>query len=259
MSLCACYSLSLFFFFLTIAASRYLRSALVSIGSLATDITRRLDYTYYNLLEKITSLNTTITSFQGLADSTSAMFNDFEREVTNMNQEIRKQSGELGGFKPQLEKIEDLERRMKGSRERAEELETRLETMRTEIDRWEKKEAEWQTRIGRRLRILWGVMATIVLALVIAVVMQNWSHLGLASSGVQDTLANQSRVLLHSWDSGGTLPGLGNPREKSIRSRHSSSTAHHQANWQLTSGPTRSQNVGASPTDIDPLRALDEL
>lgn len=170
----------------------------MSIGSLATDITRRLDYTYYNLLEKITSLNTTITSFQGLADSTSAMFNDFEQEVTNMNQEIRRQAGELRGFKPQLEKIEDLERRMKGSRERAEALETRLETMRSEIDRWEKTEAEWQTRVGRRLRILWGVMATAMLALIIAVVMQNWSQLGLPSSGMQVTVANQSRVLLQS-------------------------------------------------------------
>ena len=46
-------------------------SALLSIGTLATEITRRLDYTYYSLLEKITALNTTITSFQGLADSTS--------------------------------------------------------------------------------------------------------------------------------------------------------------------------------------------
>lgn len=183
---------------LTTVAPRYLRSALVSIGSLATDITRRLDYTYYNLLEKITSLNTTITSFQGLADSTSAMFNDFEQEVTNMNQEIRRQAGELRGFKPQLEKIEDLERRMKGSRERAEALETRLETMRSEIDRWEKTEAEWQTRVGRRLRILWGVMATAMLALIIAVVMQNWSQLGLPSSGMQVTVANQSRVLLQS-------------------------------------------------------------
>ncbi|KAI9927320.1 hypothetical protein MW887_003707 [Aspergillus wentii] len=87
----------------------YLRSALSSIGTLATDITRRLDYTYYNLLEKITALNSTISSFQELSDSTSALFDGFEREVTGLDQEIRKQIGELKGFQPQIQKIESLE------------------------------------------------------------------------------------------------------------------------------------------------------
>lgn len=187
------------------------------------------------------------------------MFNDFEREVTNMNQEVRKQATELDGFKPQLEKIEAFEQRMKGSKERAEALETRLENMRTEIDRWEKKEVEWQSRIGRRLRILWGVMATAVLALLIAFVVQNWPHLGFSNLGAQATLTNHSNPLLQHWDSRGILPGLRSQKNNPIWSRHSLGTvAHHPTNWQ-SSGPTRSQNIGASPTDNDPLRAFDEI
>ena len=187
------------------------------------------------------------------------MFNDFEREVTNMNQDIRKQAAELDGFKPQLEKIEAFEQRMKGSKERAGALETRLENMRNEIDRWEKKEVEWQTRTGRRLRILWGVMATAALALLIAIMVQNWPHLSFPNLGTQATLTNHSNPLLEKWDSRGILPGLRSHQNNPMWSRHSSgAVAHPQTNWHL-SGPARSQHMGVSPTDNDPLRAFDEI
>lgn len=220
---------------------RYLRSALVSIGSLATDITRRLDYTYYNLLEKITALNTTITSFQGLADSTTEIYNEFDREVASMDQEIRRQVGELQEFQPQLEEIGVLEDRMKRSRQRAEALEGRLEMMRKDIDRWEKRETAWQTRIGRRLRTLWGVVGTAVLAVVVTVVVQNWPVLGSSSeAGAQSTtLANGSSR---------AIPHLSGRNDVPKWSRHSNPHP----------GPT-SQNAGASPTDSDPLRVFDEI
>ncbi|PWY65291.1 hypothetical protein BO94DRAFT_340486, partial [Aspergillus sclerotioniger CBS 115572] len=83
----------------------FLRSALSLIGTLATDITRRLDYTYYNLLEKLAALNSTIASFQELSNSTTALFDDFQRETSGLDQEIRKQVGELKEFQPQLERI----------------------------------------------------------------------------------------------------------------------------------------------------------
>lgn len=176
-----------------------------------------------------------------------------------MNQEVRKQATELDGFKPQLEKIEAFEQRMKGNKERAEALETRLENMRTEIDRWEKKETEWQTRIGRRLRILWGVMATAALAILIAFVVQNWPHLGFPNLGTQATVANHSNPLLQQWDSRGILPGLRSRENSPIWSRHpSGAVAHHQPNWQST-GSARSQAMDASPTDHDPLKAFDKI
>ncbi|KAJ6140730.1 hypothetical protein N7497_011623 [Penicillium chrysogenum] len=152
----------------------YLRSALTSIGTLATDVTRRLDYTYYNLLEKITALNSTISSFQDLSDSASTLLNDFEHETADLDQDIRKQLNDLKGFEPQIQKADALEQRMKAGRQRVEELGKRLETVRHEIDNWEQRETEWQTRTSRRLRIFWGIVISALLVLVLALVLQNW-------------------------------------------------------------------------------------
>jgi hypothetical protein len=154
--------------------SRCLRSALTSIGTLATDVTRRLDYTYYNLLEKITALNSTISSFQELSDSASTLLNDFEHETAGLDQDIRKQLNDLKGFEPQIQKADALEQRMKAGRQRVEELGRRLETVRHEIDSWEQREIEWQTRTSRRLRIFWGIFISALLVLVLALVLQNW-------------------------------------------------------------------------------------
>ena len=154
-----------------LTGARYLRSALTSIGTLATDATRRLDYTYYNLLEKITALNSTISSFQELSDSASTLLNDFERETTGLDQDIRKQINDLQGFQPQLEKADALEQRMKAGQQRVEELGKRLETVRHEIDSWERRETEWQTKTTRRLRI-WGIVLGAVVVLVLALALQ---------------------------------------------------------------------------------------
>ncbi|ODM15937.1 hypothetical protein SI65_08778 [Aspergillus cristatus] len=225
-------------------AEEYLRSALVSIGTLATDITRRLDYTYYNLLEKITALNTTISSFQGLADSTSTIFNEFEREIAGMYQEINRQVGELGEFQPQLEKIEALEERMKRNKEKAEALEGRLEKMKDEVSRWEKKEVEWQSRVNRRLRIFWSVVVTATLALVIAVVVQNWPLIDSSSQALLQTTSLDNRtseIPLHR-DSTAAIPRMNGQKSKpNLDDRQTASAA------------------GASPTEADPLRVFDEL
>lgn len=179
------------------------------------------------------------------------MFNDFEREVASMDQEIRKQVGDLKEFQPQLEKIKALEERMKLSRERAEALEGRLENMRGDIDRWEKREAEWQTRVSRRLRILWGVVVTAMLALVIAMVFQNWpvvDPFAKPDMKLQATEANQSSTFLREM-------GLNGQKDRPIRPRCSSEPAHHRSTWQSAS----TGSVDTPSTNPDPLRVFDEL
>ncbi|KAJ5162478.1 hypothetical protein N7492_007870 [Penicillium capsulatum] len=155
----------------------YLRSALASIGSLATDVTRRLDYTYYNLLEKITALNSTIGLFQELSESAATLLTDFEQEIAGLDQEVRKQIHDLKGFEPQIQKADALEARMRAGRQRVEELGKRLETVRGDIDRWERRESDWQSRVSRRLRIFWTIVGSALLVLVLGLVLQNWPTL----------------------------------------------------------------------------------
>lgn len=218
---------------------RYLRSALKSTGTLATDITRRLDYTYYNLLEKITALNSTISSFQDLSESASTLLSDFERETADLDQNIRKQINDLHGFTSQTEQATALERRMKAGQRRVEELGKRLESVQQEIDSWEQRETEWQTRTTRRLRI-WGIGLGAVVTLVLALILQQnqmdrasfrapqldgwtaWDHVSPVKSGS---------------DAGPTLPSILADRRESLA------------------------KAGPSPTSTtyDPLRILDEL
>ncbi|KAL4733946.1 hypothetical protein BDV11DRAFT_199187 [Aspergillus similis] len=153
---------------------QYLRSALFAVGTLATDITRRLDYTYYGLLEKIAALTMTIVSLQELSDTTSKLFDDFQQETTGLEQDIRKQIGDLHEFQPQVQKIEALEERMRASKTRAKALGNRLDAMRSEIERWDKREMEWQMRTNKRLRIFWGIITSVILAAMIAIILQHW-------------------------------------------------------------------------------------
>ncbi|RAK74933.1 uncharacterized protein BO72DRAFT_383524 [Aspergillus fijiensis CBS 313.89] len=174
----------------------YLRSALSLIGILATDITRRLDYTYYNLLENVAALNATVSSFQELLSSTSSLFVDFQRETSSLDQEIRKQVGELQEFQPQIRKIEALEDRMKIGRTKAQKLNDRLENMRNEIDRWEKKEMEWQDRVNRRLRMFWTFAVAGVLAVLLAIATQDRSMI--TSSAISNNMRAGTATLDHS-------------------------------------------------------------
>lgn len=238
----------------------FLRSALSFIGTLATDITRRLDYTYYNLLEKIAALNSTMSSFQELSDSTSTLFADFEHETKNLEQDIRKQLVELKGFEPQIQKVESLEERMRVGRTRASALSDRLEAMRAEIDHWEKREMEFQTRVNRRLRIFWAVVIVVVLTAAIVLVIQNWSTA--KSSGAEiltgaAVLANgSSHMILQGIKSQSHTFVPNDPEERSFRR-----PTDHSPEICSSAIPTTTPDLSlkAMPTTQDSLQIFDEL
>lgn len=238
-------------------ASRYLRSALASIGTLATDVTRRLDYTYYNLLEKITALNSTIGLFQELSDSASTLLTDFEQETAGLDQEVRKQIQDLQGFEPQIQKADGLEERMKAGRQRVEELGKRLEKVRCDIDRWERRESEWQSRISRRLRIFWTIVGSALLVLVLALVLQNWPHAPTEKLPPVTEIVNHSSLDAHPSDTWGPVLGLRQGESVSGSSWYPSSLEDRRQSLKHAS-PTITGSE-TTPTPHDPLRVLDEL
>ena len=229
-----------------------------SIGTLATDITRRLDYTYYNLLEKLTALTSTIASFRELSTSTSALFGDFEREATGLDKEIRKQIGDLNGLQPQIQKVESLEERMRAGKRKADELGDRLQRMRSEIEGWEKREAEWQARVGRRLRIFWAIIACSILVLLVAVAAQKL----LMPKGpdrdalAQSTLGNHSDSFLRNSEAGKPDLDAGGRED---RHGYPSGLAYRHATCQDDNAQFTGGQHGAFHTGQDPLRMLDEL
>ncbi|KAL5333599.1 hypothetical protein BJX70DRAFT_380474 [Aspergillus crustosus] len=241
--------------------NRYLRSALSVIGTLATDITRRLDYTYYGLLEKIAALNVTIASFQELSDSASKLFDDFQRETTGLEQDIWKQIGDLHDFQPQLQRIEALEERMRASKTRAKDLGNRLEAMRNEIERWDKREIEWQTRTNQRLRIFWGLVITAILAILVAIVLQHWP-----SDEAPPGFRTIPRAL--------KIPSI--PSRNPLPKQHDGFSGYIEQEYAWPADPSSLAYIGTpttttdrttlsgsdsatNPADYDPLRILDEI
>lgn len=233
---------------------RHLRGALSSMGQLATDTTRRLDYTYYNLLEKIASLNSTVGSLYELSTSIKMLKQDFDRETTELDQEIRRQLGEFKGFEAQMQKIDALEERMKAGRKKAQELNDRLDAVRKSIAGWEKRETDWQARTSRNLRILWMVVATSLLVLVVAVVLQNTHILDRSGSASSpDQLRTRSGAVIRAGrvqDPFTECEGLSR-----VSQRRPPSTS-----LSIGGAPTtRRGSDGMTPPEPNPLSRFDEL
>lgn len=240
---------------------RYLRSALSSIGSQATEVTRRLDYTYYNLLEKITALNSTIGSFQDLSESASTLLGDFERETAGLDQEVRKQINDLKGFEPQIHKADALEERMKRGGKRVEDLGSRLDAVRGQIDSWERRESEWQSRVSRRLRIFWAAIGSAFLVLVLAMVIQNWPAIVAGEKPSLPTEAtNQSSIgASYRTDIWESTIAVEDDSEVGP-SRYPSSLEDRLRSLQASSVTVSTTRAGpVAATTEDPFRVLDEL
>lgn len=147
-----------------------LRRAVDEVGEVSTTVTRRLDYTYYNLLEKLGQLSATIQSFHGLSEQTARLVEEFEKESTGVVDEVGRQVDEMEGWgyvRKREERIEGLEERMRNRRERAESLGKRLEIVREKVQGWETREGEWQKSISRRLRMTWTCLALVLASCVV--------------------------------------------------------------------------------------------
>lgn len=136
-----------------------LRNALNNLNTLSNDTTRRLDNTYYSVLEKVSVLQNMITSLKELAGLTKELNTEFEHESQEVVTEIETSLAGFEGFEDQRKRIEALSERVKKGREKIRVLGDRVEIVTEQVDSWEKAEGEWQERTRKRLRVLWIIMA----------------------------------------------------------------------------------------------------
>lgn len=132
-----------------------------------------MDYTYYNLLERISTLHSTIHTFQELVDSSATLHENFQRDNSALESDIHKQLADFAKFEPQRQRIDELERRMKAGRSKMVNLGERLDKVRRDIEGWERREGEWQARVTQRLRVLGGFVAGLVLMVIVASVLRS--------------------------------------------------------------------------------------
>ncbi|KAI4853714.1 hypothetical protein E4T44_00664 [Aureobasidium sp. EXF-8845] len=170
----------------TIAHERRLRqkrqdhvsTALNALSRDAHTATRKLDDTYYALLQKVGLLKATISSFQDLHSCLDDTTKDFATRSDSLVKDITGQIDAFQNMSQQDESIDSLVKRLHTAKERAESFESRLESCRSRLERWEKKEQEKNKRNNRT----WALVLTSLTAfiiLILAIVL--WKKGSLAS------------------------------------------------------------------------------
>jgi hypothetical protein len=111
---------------------------------------RRLDDTYYSILEKVSSLRQTIGNLQELSGLTKELHETFQSDTKELAEDAHGQFEGFGEFEPQQEQVTALEERIRVGKEKAEALTTRLEEVKNKVDARVKLEAEWEATTSRK-------------------------------------------------------------------------------------------------------------
>jgi hypothetical protein len=144
----------------------------MGLNTLSNITTRRLDTTYYTVLEKLSTLQYTIMSMKELATLTRQQNKDFKTESEEVVKDITVQLDGFEGFDDQQKRIENLQERVKEGRQRIKALGGRVDVVKDRVESWERAEGEWQDKTRKRMRILWILMSVCVAAFLALVVFQ---------------------------------------------------------------------------------------
>ena len=130
---------------------RGLRSTLQDLSDQSLKTSRRLDDTYYSLLEKISGLRQTLGNLQDLAALTKELHDNFDADTKEITEEIRSQYEGFGDFKRQREQVTELEARIRAGREKADSLNARLMDAKKRVEDCARSEAELEVRNTRKI------------------------------------------------------------------------------------------------------------
>jgi hypothetical protein len=173
--------------------NRELSNALISLNTLSNNTTRRLDNTYYSVLENLSMLQNTISSLKELAGIARELNGEFKSESEEIVGDIRIQLDGFEGFEKQEKKIAGLQARIVQGRDRIKVLGGRVDVVRDRVEGWEKAEFEWQEKTRKRLRVLWTVMS-ICAVLVVALVGFQYTPARMQGPGVIKGMNSSERL-----------------------------------------------------------------
>jgi hypothetical protein len=130
-------------------ANRDLRIALHSLSDQSLKTSRRLDDTYYSILEKVSVLRQTIGTLQELSGLTKELHENFEADTKELLEDVGGQFDSFNNFDPQQQHITALEERIVAGRDKAAALNERLAKAKERVDARAKSEVEWNTTSTR--------------------------------------------------------------------------------------------------------------
>ncbi|KAH9879332.1 hypothetical protein J1614_002771 [Plenodomus biglobosus] len=151
------------------ARERDLRAALQSLSDQSLKTSRRLDDTYYAILEKVSVLRQTIGTLQELSGLTKELQVNFESDTRELVKDVSSQVEAFDDFQSSQQQVSALEERITAGKLRAESLTARLARAKERVDARAKSEAQWQATNTHRLRIFWGILGSII-AIIIALI-----------------------------------------------------------------------------------------
>lgn len=157
------------------AAEEEMRARIASITAKGVEITRRLDYGYYNLLETVGSLVAIITSFQSLSRQSEQLITNFDKETRRLDADTRKRVEAFKtGFETRSQKADALAERGHRASAKAEDLSTRLENARLIVQNWERREDQVKKVWGRVFGVVWWTTIAVVVLVVAVVLGKEW-------------------------------------------------------------------------------------
>ncbi|OJD29278.1 uncharacterized protein BKCO1_8500016 [Diplodia corticola] len=159
-----------------------LRNALRVLDEQSMATTRRLDDTYYSILEKVAGLHGTIGGLQELSTMTQRLRAEFAADADDLVDEVDGSLDAIGDFDAQARLLEEFEARIVAGKEKAARLNERLDAARKRVDEREKLDEEWRASVNRRLRIFWSVLAALVALFLVGYIVYGIRTQGTAAS-----------------------------------------------------------------------------
>jgi predicted RNase H-like nuclease (RuvC/YqgF family) len=132
-------------------ARRDLCAALQSLSDQSLKTSRRLDDTYYSILEKVSVLRQTIGTLQELSGLTKELHDNFKTDTSELVEDVTGQVEAFDGFQTQQKQVSSLESRIKAGKEKADSLTARLAKAKERVDAKAKSEAQWQAKNTRTI------------------------------------------------------------------------------------------------------------
>ncbi|KAH8733060.1 hypothetical protein GQ44DRAFT_696868 [Phaeosphaeriaceae sp. PMI808] len=128
---------------------RHLHTALKVLSDQSLKTSRRLDDTYYSILEKASVLRQTIGSLQELSGLTKELHENFTSDTKELVEDVQSQFDGFDTFDTQQQQITGLEERIKAGKQKADSLTDRLTVAKERVEARAQSELEWQANNTR--------------------------------------------------------------------------------------------------------------
>ncbi|EPQ65623.1 Bgt-4217 [Blumeria graminis f. sp. tritici] len=148
--------------------------AAVNLSVASNTISNRLDDSYYSILDKLSTLQSTVNSLKKLAIMTRELNIDFVAEGEDLIHAANAQLDSFNNFEDQAIHIKQLKERVESGRERMGILRERVKEVKMRVEGWEKREREQQDQTRKRLRILWGCLSGILVLVFMVRIVPLW-------------------------------------------------------------------------------------